>query len=51
MEKETISDEMEIRNQVSDLVDTIDSADLPGQDKKIAIDYAIKMLQNLKETL
>ena len=47
----TFSNQMEIRDSISDLVCLIDVAELPENEKIDAIDYAIKMLNELKETI
>lgn len=49
MTKETIfTNQMEIRNKVSDLVADIDTAEMEDSQKIVAIEYAIKMLNDLK---
>lgn len=42
-----IETQMDVRNSISDLVEMIDTT-LEGQDRIDAIDYAIKMLNDLK---
>lgn len=48
---ETISNQYEIRNAISDLVCNIDIAEMQDKDKLSAIDYAIKMLNEIKEEI
>ncbi len=44
----TFSNQMEIRNQISDLVCSIDIAELTVDEKIEAINFALDMLTNLK---
>lgn len=48
---ETLNNQYEVRNQVSELIMLIDVAEMEDQEKIEAIDYAIKMLNELKKDI